>query len=57
MIEIGKKNKQIKIKDKWNYCHHMPIFLFWGDNYFLPLLHMYKSIIWIEEIEERLNHF
>ena len=45
MIEIGNKNKKIKNKDKWNYCHHMPILPLLGDNHRLPLLHMDKRFI------------
>ena len=57
MIEIGNENKKIKKKDNWNYCHHMPILPLLGGNHRLPLLHMSKSLIWIEETEERINEF
>ena len=57
MIEIGKENEKIKNKGKWYYCHHMRIFPFWGDNHRLPLLHMDKQFIWIEETKERINQF
>ena len=49
MIETGNDNKKIKNKDKWNYCHHMPIFTLLEADYCLPLLHMTKRFIWIEE--------
>ena len=35
----------------------MHILLLLGDNHVLPLLHMAKSFIWIEETKERINEF
>ena len=55
MIEFGNKNKQNENKDKWNYCDHMHILPFLGDNHCLLLLHMAKRFIWIEK--KRNNEF
>ena len=57
MIETGNKNEKIKNKDKWNDCHHFLIFPLLGANHRLPLLHMDKISIWIEENMERINQF
>ena len=57
MIEIRNENEKIKNKDRWNYYHHMPKLTLLGDNNSLPLLHMGKSFIWIEETKERINEF
>ena len=47
MIEVGNKNEKNKNKDRWNYCHHMPI---------LPLLeNMDKHSICLEATGERIN--
>ena len=57
MIEIGNENENIKNKDKWNYFHHIPILKFLGSVHCLPLLHMDKLIIWVEDTKERINEF
>ena len=35
----------------------MPMLSLLGANNFLPLFHMAKSFIWIEETKERMNEF
>ena len=57
MIAVGKKSKIIKNKDIWNYCYCMPMLPLLGYNHCLPLLHMDKTFIWIEETGERINEF
>ena len=57
MIEIGNENKKIKNKDKWNYCNHMHILTFLGDNNRLPLLHMDICLICLKEKKERMNDY
>ena len=57
MIEVGNENEKIKNKDRWNYCHHMPISPLLGANNCLPLLHRAKIFIWLEETGERINEF
>ena len=57
MIAVGNKNKNVKNKDRWNYCHHMTMLLLFWDNHRLPLLHMAERFIWIEEKGECINEF
>ena len=57
MIEVGNENKQIKNKDRCNNCNNMPLQSLLGDNHRLPLFHMDKRFIWIEETKERINRF
>ena len=57
MIAVGNENKKIKIKDKRNYCHHMPMVSLLGANHRLPLFHMAKCFIWINETKQRINEF
>ena len=45
------------VKDKWNHCNHMPMLPLLGENRLLPLFHMAKSFIWLEEKKERINKF
>ena len=37
MIAVRNENKKSKNKDRWNYCHHMPILPLLGTNHRLPL--------------------
>ena len=57
MIEVGNKNKTIKNKYIWNYCHHIPMLPLLGENHCLPLLHMAKLLTWINETKKRINEF
>ena len=57
MISVGNKNEKIKNKDRWNYCHHMPMLSLLGTNHRLPLFHMAKHLIWINETKKRINEF
>ena len=57
IIAVG-KNKKIKNKeDIWNYCHHVPMLPLLGDNHRLPLFHMAKKTIWLEEAGKFINEF
>ena len=56
MIAVGHK-KKIQNQDKWNYYNHMPMQSLLGAYHRLPLLHMAKSYIWLEETKERINEF
>ena len=57
MIAVEKENKINKNKDGWNYCHNMPILPLFGGDHCIPLLHMSKRFIWLEEIGESINEF
>ena len=53
MIVVGKEGKN----DRWNYHHHMPVLPLLGAIHRLPLLHTYKRLIRLEEIDECSNEF
>ena len=57
MIAVGNENKTIKVRNRCNYCHNMPILLLLGANHRLPLLHMDKRFIWLNETKQRINKF
>ena len=57
MIAVGNERKTIKNKDRWNYCHHTSMLSLLGANYRLPLFHMTKRFIWINETKKRSNEF
>ena len=54
MIAVRKENKKIKNKYRWDYCHHMPMLPFLRDNNRLPLFHMAKRFIWLNETKNVL---
>ena len=54
MLEVD-NYKKTKNKDIWNYCHHMPMLLLLGANHCLPLIHMAKHFISINETKQRIN--
>ena len=45
-----------KMKDRCKYCNHMAMLLLLGANYRLPLFHMAKRFIWINETKQ-INEF
>ena len=49
MIAVGNENNKIKHKYRCKYCHHMPMLPLLGANHLLPLFHMVKRCIWLEE--------
>ena len=57
LLAVGYGKKTIQTKYKWNQSNIMDIkYLLW-TNHFLPLSHMDKSYIWIEEKNPRINEF
>ena len=54
-MSVGNENKKVKIKDRWNYCNHMPILSFLGAYHRLPLFHMDKRFIWPNETKKLIN--
>ena len=54
---VGYQNKTIQTQDKWNNLNPMNIQYLLGTNHRLPLSHMVKSYIWIEETNECINEF
>ena len=57
MIEVCNENKTIEVKDIWNYCDRMNMLSLLGANNSLPLFHMDKRFIWINETKKRINEF
>ena len=55
MIAVGNQNKKIQDKYKWNHFNNMPMKSLLGANHRLPLSHMTKRFIWIEETQEGNN--
>ena len=49
ILEVGCQNKKNQTQDKWNHLNHMHMQSLLGTNHRLPLSHMAKSYIWIEE--------
>ena len=49
MLAFGNEKGKRKKKDRWRYFHHMPILPLLGNNHRLPLLHMNKRFIGLEE--------
>ena len=54
---VGYEDKTNQTKDKWNQLNIMDIQSMLGNSYCLPLLHMAKSCIWLEETNQRINEF
>ena len=57
MISVGNRNKKNKNKDRWNYCHHMPMLQLLGANNRLPLFHMAEHFIQMNVSKQRMNDF
>ena len=50
-------NKTIETKHKWNQIHLLSMDSVLGANCRIPLIHMSKRRIYIEETNERINEF
>ena len=57
ILAVGYKDKTIQTQDKWNKLNIMDIKYLLGTNHRLPLSHMAKSYIWLEETNHRINEF
>ena len=44
MIEVGNEKNNNNNKDRWNYCHRMPMLSLLGWNHRLPIFHLDKTI-------------
>ena len=44
-------------KYRWNYCHLLPMLSLLGANHRLPLFHMGKRFIWINETKKSIDEF
>ena len=50
-------NQKIETKDKWNQINVLSMGSMLVANYRMPLLHMSKIYIWIEETNQCMNGF
>ena len=57
ILAVGYKNKTIENKDKWNQMNLLDMQSMLGTNWCMPLLHISKSYIWLEETNQRTNEF
>ena len=57
ILLVGYKNKTIQTQYKWSQLNLMHIQSLLGTNHLLPLSHMAKSYIWLEEKNQRINEF
>ena len=57
ILAVGYKNKAIGTKEKWNQLNLIDIQSLFGNNHRLPLSHMAKGYIWLEEKNQRINEF
>ena len=57
ILAVDYKNKIIETKDKWNQINILDMQYLLGANCRMPLLHMSKSYIWLEETNQRINEF
>ena len=57
ILAVGHENRTIQTKDKWNQLNIMGIQSLLGTNHLLPLSHMAKTYIWLEEKNQHINEF
>ena len=57
ILAVDDINERIETKDKWNQMNLLNMQSMLGANCRMPLLHMSKSCIWLEETNECINEF
>ena len=57
ILAVDYKNKIIETKDKWNQINILDMQYLLGANCRMPLLHMSKSYICLEETNQHINEF
>ena len=57
IVTVDYHNKTIKTQEKWNSLNLMHVQSLLGTNHCLPLSHMAKSYIWLEEKNDCINEF
>ena len=57
ILAVDYINKIIETKDKWNQLNILDMKSMVGANCRMPLLHISKSYIWLEETNQRINDF
>ena len=56
ILSVGYQKKK-QSQNKWNRLNLIQIQSLLGTNHHLPLSHMAKRYIWLEEANERINEF
>ena len=56
-LAVGYQNKKNQTQDRRNHLNPMQIQSLFVSNHCLPLSHMSKHYIWLEETNERINEF
>ena len=56
-LAVGYKRKTIENKEKWNQLNILEVQSLLENNHRMPLSHIAKSYIWIEEKNRRINEF
>ena len=57
ILAVDYENQKNQTKDKWNQLNIKEIQYLLRNNHRLPLSHMDRSYIWIEETNHRINEF
>ena len=57
ILAVDYINQTIETKEKWNQINVLSIESMLGADCRIPLLHMSKSYLWIEETSQRINEF
>ena len=57
ILAVNYINEIIETKYKWNKLNLLNLQSMLGANFRMPLLHMSKSYIWLEETNQRINEF
>ena len=57
ILSVGYKNKTVQTQDKQNQLNIMDMQSLLGTNHRLPLSHMAKSYICLEETNQSINEF
>ena len=57
MLEVGNKNQKKLNKDRWNHFNHTTMQSLLGGSHRLPLFHMAKSSICLEETKDLIKKF
>ena len=55
ILAVDYKSKTILTKDKWNQMNILDMQSMLGTNFRMPLVHMSKRYIWLEENNQRIN--
>ena len=57
ILAVDYINQKIETKEKWNQINVLDMESMLVANYRVPLLHISKTYIWMEETNQRINEF